>query len=216
MKRMKQLLCITLALSMLLCLAACGKKPETKAEAAPLHIATKPMTEQYILGEMLKLIIEDRTDYTCEITKGVGGGTSNIMPAMKSGDFDLYPEYTASGYVLVLEHDAKGVEDDAMWEQLLKEYHDKFGMTWLGHYGFNNTYCLTIETCETDNDVLSKILMDFKELAIINDSFNYIVHIICLVRIIRNNIIQHIFHTINWVIARNNRCFFHVVLRNVA
>ena len=144
MKRMKQLLCITLALSMLLCLAACGKKPETKAEAAPLHIATKPMTEQYILGEMLKLIIEDRTDYTCEITKGVGGGTSNIMPAMKSGDFDLYPEYTSSGYVLVLEHDAKGVEDDAMWEQLLQEYHDKFGMTWLGHYGFNNTYCLTV------------------------------------------------------------------------
>ena len=39
MKRMKQLLCITLAFSMLLCLAACGKKPETKAEAAPLHIA---------------------------------------------------------------------------------------------------------------------------------------------------------------------------------
>ena len=144
MKRMKQLLCITLALSMLLCLAACGKKPETKAEAAPLHIATKPMTEQYILGEMLKLIIEDRTGYTCEITKGVGGGTSNIMPAMKSGDFDLYPEYTSSGYVLVLEHDAKGVEDDAMWEQLLQEYHDKFGMTWLGHYGFNNTYCLTV------------------------------------------------------------------------
>ena len=144
MKRTKKLLCITLTLAMLLCLAACGKKEEPKAEAAPLHIATKPMTEQYILGEMLKLIIEDKTDYSCEITKGVGGGTSNIMPAMKSGDFDLYPEYTSSGYVLVLEHDAKGVEDDAMWEQLLQEYHDKFGMTWLGHYGFNNTYCLTV------------------------------------------------------------------------
>ena len=110
----------------------------------PLHIATKPITEQFILGEMLKLLIEDKTEYTCEITKGIGGGTSNIMPAMESGEFDLYPEYTSTGYVLVLEHDAKGVEDDAMWEQLVQEYHDRFGMTWLAHYGFNNTYCLTV------------------------------------------------------------------------
>ncbi len=31
-----------------------------------------------------------------------------------------------------------------MWEQLLQEYHDLYQMTWLGHYGFNNTYCLTV------------------------------------------------------------------------
>ena len=114
------------------------------AAQEPLQIATKPMTEQYILGEILKQLIEGSTDYTCEVTKGIGGGTNNIMPAMKSGEFDLYPEYTSSGYVLVLGHDARGVEDDAMWDQLLSEYHDQFNMTWIGHYGFNNTYCLTI------------------------------------------------------------------------
>ena len=142
MKKIRIVLSLLLAFMLLFCLTACGKP--APAEEKPLHIATKPMTEQYILGEMLRLIIEDRTDYICEITKGVGGGTSNIMPAMKSGEFDLYPEYTSSGYVLVLQHDAKGVEDEAMWEQLLSEYHDSFGMTWLGHYGFNNTYCLTV------------------------------------------------------------------------
>lgn len=114
------------------------------ADAEPLRIATKPMTEQYILGEMLKLVIENNTDYTCEITKGIGGGTSNIMPAMEKGEFDLYPEYTSSGYVLVLGHDAKGVPDNEMWEQLLQEYHDTYGMTWIAHYGFNNTYCITV------------------------------------------------------------------------
>ena len=45
------------------------------------------MTEQYILGEMLKLVIEDSTDYSVEITKGIGGGTSNIHPAMEKGEF---------------------------------------------------------------------------------------------------------------------------------
>lgn len=144
MKHLKSILCAVLIAALLLALAACSQSGPASTEQRPLHIATKPMTEQYILGEMLKLIIEDRTPYSCEITKGVGGGTSNIMPAMKSGDFDLYPEYTSSGYVLVLGHDAKGVEDAAMWKQLLQEYHDQFNMTWLGHYGFNNTYCLTV------------------------------------------------------------------------
>ena len=51
-----------------------------------INVATKPMTEQYILGEMLKQIIEAKTDYTCEVTEGIAGGTNNIMPAMESGE----------------------------------------------------------------------------------------------------------------------------------
>ena len=114
------------------------------AKKDPIEIATKPMTEQYILAEMLKLLIEDSTDYTVNITQGIGGGTSNIQPAMEAGEFDLYPEYTSSGYVMVLGHDATGVSDDEIWETLVKEYHEKFGMTWIGLYGFNNTYTTVV------------------------------------------------------------------------
>ena len=117
----------------------------TKQEsAAPIKIATKPMTEQFILGEMLKLVIEDSTDYSVELTKGIGGGTNNIMPAMESGDFDLYPEYTSSGYIMVLKHDSDGISDEDMWKQLKKEYKDKYDMSWVGQYGFNNTYALIV------------------------------------------------------------------------
>lgn len=118
-----------------------AKKQEA---AAPIKIATKPMTEQFILGEMLKLVIEDTTDYSVELTKGIGGGTNNIMPAMESGDFDLYPEYTSSGYIMVLKHDSDGISDEDMWKQLQKEYKDKYDMSWIGQYGFNNTYALII------------------------------------------------------------------------
>lgn len=113
-------------------------------DAGKIQIATKPMTEQYILGEMLKLVIEDTTDYEVEITKGIGGSTSNIQPAMEKGEFDLYPEYTSSGWVLVLEHDASGVDDGTMFEQLKKEYEEQFDMTWVGLYGFNNTYAMAV------------------------------------------------------------------------
>ena len=63
-----------------------------------IHIATKPMTEQYVLGEMLKKMIEQETDLKVELTQGVGGGTSNIEPAMETGEFDLYPEYTGTAW----------------------------------------------------------------------------------------------------------------------
>lgn len=151
MKNYKRFLALTAAAGMILSLAACGsQKPapssgeETGANTEPIQIATKPMTEQYILGEMLKQIIEDKTDYTCEVTEGIAGGTNNIMPAMESGEFDLYPEYTSSGYVMVLNHDATGVSDDEIWNTLLQEYHDNLGMTWVGQYGFNNTFCLIV------------------------------------------------------------------------
>lgn len=139
---MKKILAFILAMSMIFALAACSSGEKTAD--GTINIATKPITEQYILGEMLKAVIEDSTDYTCEITKGIAGGTSNIMPGMESGEFDLYPEYTSSGYVIVLGHNASGVDDAAMWEQLRKEYQENYKMEWLGQYGFNNTYCVTV------------------------------------------------------------------------
>ena len=142
MKVCKRLLAVVLILALTLALTAyAGSK--TKSAPGPVRIATKPMTEQYILGEMLGLLIE-QAGYTVEITKGVGGGTNNIHPAMKRGEFDLYPEYTSSGWVLVLNHQAEGVDDGEMFAQLKQEYQEQFNMTWVGMYGFNNTYTIAV------------------------------------------------------------------------
>lgn len=67
-----------------------------------INIATKPMTEGYILGQMLTELIEQDTDLKVNMTTGVGGGTSNIHPAMLKGEFDLYPEYTGTSWEAVL------------------------------------------------------------------------------------------------------------------
>ncbi|MGI6216389.1 MAG: glycine betaine ABC transporter substrate-binding protein [Coriobacteriales bacterium] len=106
-----------------------------------VRIATKPMTEQYIIGEMLDIMIEQDTDLEVELTQGVGGGTSNIEPAMESGDFDLYPEYTGTGWNAVLKKDDVYSEDE--FDELQAEYED-MGMTWTCMYGFENTYGLVV------------------------------------------------------------------------
>lgn len=154
-KTWKKLVALGMIFCMVTGLIGCGNSKNTTSESTQssaktqessdtIKIATKPMTEQFILGEMLKLVIEDSTDYSVELTKGIGGGTNNIMPAMESGEFDLYPEYTSSGYIMVLKHDSDGVSDDEMWKQLQKEYKEKYDMSWIGQYGFNNTYALIV------------------------------------------------------------------------
>lgn len=135
--KVKKIAAVLLAGAMVVGIAGCAKEKEE-----PIKIATKPMTEQYILGEMLTQLIEEQTGYEVELTKGIGGGTSNIQPAMEKGEFDLYPEYTSSGWIMVLGHEAREVSDEEMLSKLQEEYEKEFDMTWIGLYGFNNTYAV--------------------------------------------------------------------------
>lgn len=131
-----------LIVTLCVALAAAGLLNQSKGKS--VRIATKPMTEQYIMGEMLKAVIEQNTDLKVELTQGVGGGTANIEPAMENGEFDLYPEYTGTGWNLVLKKE--GLYDESMFGLLQKEYNDLLGFTWMGMYGFNNTFGIVVRT----------------------------------------------------------------------
>lgn len=113
-----------------------------KSEKNTIKIATKPMTEQYIIGEMMSSLIESKTDLKVELTQGVGGGTSNIQPAMEKGEFDIYPEYTGTAWNNVLKK--KSIYNESMFSQLQDEYNKDYKFKWVGMYGFNNTYGLAI------------------------------------------------------------------------
>ena len=196
-KTWKKWVALGMTFGMMAGIAGCGSSKNASSEstteaakkqeaAAPIKIATKPMTEQFILGEMLKLVIEDTTDYSVELTKGIGGGTNNIMPAMESGDFDLYPEYTSSGYIMVLKHDSDGISDEDMWKQLQKEYKDKYDMSWIGQYGFNNTYALIIreEAAKKYNLTKTSQLADVSDELVFGGHSDYIerkdgFHLLC-------------------------------------
>ncbi len=130
------------AATAVLCLAIGGSFLFSTQQKDTIHIATKPMTEQYVLGEMLDILIEQDTDLNVELTQGVGGGTSNIQPAMESGEFDMYPEYTGTGWNMVLKHEGLYTED--LFRELEDEYSQRFHMNWAGMYGFNNTYGLVV------------------------------------------------------------------------
>lgn len=139
MKRLvnlKRAAAFILAVGMLLAVSGCGG-------SKTIHIASKPMTEQYVLTEIMKALIEENSDYKVEITKGVGGGTTNIHPALMKGEFDIYPEYTRTAWLNVLKKEDMEKDDQKLYDQLIAEYND-MGLTWTGLYGFSNTYGLAV------------------------------------------------------------------------
>ena len=129
-----------------------------------INIATKPMTEGYILGQMLTELIEQDTDLKVNITNGVGGGTSNIHPAIVKGEFDLYPEYTGTSWEAVLKKEAS--YDESKFDELQKEYKEKYNLEYVNLYGFNNTYGLAV-----NKDIAEKYnLKTYSDLATVSNN----------------------------------------------
>jgi len=113
-------------------------------EEKKVVIASKPMTEQYILVEMLTDLIEQETDITVEQKMGIGGGTSNIHPGMENGEIDMYPEYTGTGWLFVLKEDLIN-DPDELYRAVSEGYQQEYNFKWTGLYGFNNTFALAVK-----------------------------------------------------------------------
>jgi glycine betaine/choline ABC-type transport system substrate-binding protein len=137
---------ISLALIAVMVILAAGCQSEEKK----VVIASKPMAESYIVAEMMGQLIEANSDIKVEYKMGIGGGTSNIQPAMEAGEIDMYPEYTGTGWLFVLKNDLV-TDPEALYEGVKSQYQEKFDFIWLDRYGFNNTYALAIDKSKADS-----------------------------------------------------------------
>ena len=106
-------------------------------------VASKPTAEQYVLGEVISQLIENQTDIHVIRKFGIGGGTSNIHPAMLKGEIDIYPEYTGTAWLFVLKEKQIN-HPDSLYTALKRAYTEKFGFNWACRIGFNNTFTLAM------------------------------------------------------------------------
>lgn len=136
---MKKILVSGMLIFMLLFISGCQA-----AASKTVVVASKPHAEQYILAEMITLLIENHTDILVEKKLGIGGGTSNIHPGMINGEIDIYPEYTGTGLLFVLKEDLI-TDPQELYSHVKDRYEEEYGITWLDIYGFNNTYALAIK-----------------------------------------------------------------------
>lgn len=125
--------------------AGCGSRG---AAQVTLKVGSKDFTEEFILGEMYALLLED-AGFKVERRFNLGG-TPVAHAALVKGDIDLYPEYTSTGLLTVLKK-APIADAKAVLEEVRKSYKDQFNLEWLEPASFNNTQALA-----TTKDVSDK------------------------------------------------------------
>jgi osmoprotectant transport system substrate-binding protein len=143
------LICIALLFSFTGC-----KKPGTE-KIKTITIGSKNFTEQEILGEILAILIEEKTDIKVNRKFNLGG-TMVCFNALKTGDLDLYAEYTGTGLVNILKMKAEK-DPEKTYQTVKKHFLEKFNMVWLKPFGFNNTYALSMRKGHAQSLGIKKI-----------------------------------------------------------
>lgn len=111
-------------------------------------IGSKVFAEQYILAEMFGLLIENYSDLNVKLNTGLGG-TQICFTALEEGDIDLYPEYSGTAFINLLEVDPE-LEDslirkkDALFDFTQQALQQRYEMQFLSPLGFNNTYAVVL------------------------------------------------------------------------
>ena len=82
----------------------------------------------------------------------------------------------------------------------------------VGHYA----HALAVEAGETDDDILGIVALHFEEFAVVHHSADDLVHIVGLVGVVGNNLVEHILLAVDGVVAFGAGSAFHVVLGEVA
>jgi len=111
-------------------------------------IGGKNFTEQDVLVYMMQYVIEDHTTLKVK-TKPFMGGTSVLSQALDRGDIDIYPEYTGTALINILQEPAI-IDPQTAYDKVKKIYKDKKNIIWLDPFGFDNAYVLTMRTDEAN------------------------------------------------------------------
>ncbi len=130
---MRKILFIGLALilSLGLILTACTE------EEKEVTVGCKNFTEQYIIGEMIKQLLEDR-GFTVNYKPDL---SSDIMRSgMEAGDIDICSEYTGTAWMVHLGKSYEPGDDNNDIYDMVKEADEANGFIWLDPIWNNNTY----------------------------------------------------------------------------
>lgn len=132
---------IVLTLLTLFIAIACNGGSDTGDAGRSLQVGSKDFTEQFILGEMYALVLEDQ-GFAVERKLNLGG-TPVAHAALQSGQIDLYPEYTGTGLLTVLKLPASS-DQDQVYQTVADAYKQNFNLVWLEPAPMNNTQALAM------------------------------------------------------------------------
>ena len=150
MKSLRRLLILPLlalltAVTVIACTGGGGGGGESSG--APIRVGSKDFTEQFILGEMYALVLENAG---LQVERKLNlGGTPVAQAVLESGEIDLYPEYTGTGLLTVLKLPTESDRQTA-FDKVAQGYKEQFNLVWLDPAPMNNTQALAMTQEKSD------------------------------------------------------------------
>jgi osmoprotectant transport system permease protein len=138
------------AIASIVLLAAYGtwrssrSQSQSPAGAGRVVVASKDFTESVLLAEIVAQMLEAR-GVGVERKFELGGNLPH--DALVAGQIDLYPEYTGTAYTAILKH-APITDPRAVYEQVQREYAEKFRLAVSAPLGFENTFAILVRGAE--------------------------------------------------------------------
>ncbi|MHC5211899.1 MAG: glycine betaine ABC transporter substrate-binding protein [Planctomycetota bacterium] len=123
----------------LLCAAPAARAQDDRS----LVVGSKSFTENRILAHVIGLLVEDRLGVEVSMRDGLGG-TLVAFEALRAGEIDVYPEYTGTGWAVVLKEAERASDPLRTYLHVAREYERLYAIRWMPPFGFNNGYALAV------------------------------------------------------------------------
>jgi osmoprotectant transport system permease protein len=121
-------------------------RPARQGKQGTIRLGSKIFAEQYLLVHMYRMLITGYTDLQVETKTGLGG-TKICFDALVSSQIDMYPEYTGTGLLVLLQPSRGQLRSlmgskERVYAYVKDQFEKQYQLTWLQPIGFNNAYAL--------------------------------------------------------------------------
>ena len=129
-------------------------KEAGQSQNPDLIIGSKAFTENFLLAHLFAQLIENRTTLKTKLQLGFGG-TKLVFDALRFGEIDIYPEYTGTGYLVLLQKSPDDISDftnpEVIYQDVKVDFKTRFNIEWMPPLGFNNTFALMMRRAHADS-----------------------------------------------------------------
>lgn len=139
-KAVKKRLGITAVLLMIAIISPMVFNAFDKSEK--IVVGAKNYTENELLANIYSILIEENTDIKVERKFNLAG-TDVVLKAITKGDVDIYPEYTGTALISILNEPSTSDPNEA-YEVTKKGMKERYDLEMLKPLGYNNTYTLAV------------------------------------------------------------------------